>query len=68
MSTLRAASSCTALRPSASVWIQYGVVVRPGSGTVMPRPALKKRAAPGIVLAAHRQQLVVVRAHAHARR
>ena len=25
-----------------------GVVMRPGSGMVMPRPALRKRAAPGI--------------------
>ena len=49
MSTFFAASSCTALRPSAAVVIQYGAVGAAGSGMVMPRPAVKKRAAPGIV-------------------
>ena len=48
MSTFFAASSCTALRASAGVVIQYGTVVRPGSGAVMPRPAVKKRATPGM--------------------
>ena len=41
MSTLCAASSPTALRPSASLATQYGAVVRPGSGIVIPRPALR---------------------------
>src|SRR5262245_31426617 len=49
MSTFCPASSCTALRPSASVVIQCGTVMRPGSGMVIPRPALKNFAAPGIV-------------------
>jgi hypothetical protein len=49
MSTFCAASSCTTLRPSVSVSIQCGAARRPGSGIVMPRPALKNRAAPGIV-------------------
>ena len=64
MSTLCFASSSTALRPSASVVIQCGVVMRPGSGIVMPRPALKNRAAPGIVWPRIVEQLVGVRADA----
>ena len=48
MSTLFAASSSTAFRPPASLVIQYGTVVRPGSGITIPRPALRNRAAPGI--------------------
>ena len=51
MSTLLAASSRTAVRASASVVTQYGAVVRPGSGIVRPRPAVRKSAAPGIGLA-----------------
>src|SRR5438034_7152412 len=51
MSTFLAASSCTALRASAVVVTQYGAVVRPGSGAVMPRPAVKNLARPGIVCA-----------------
>ena len=45
MSTFLAAFSRTALRASAIVVTQYGAVVRPGSGAVMPRPAVKNRAA-----------------------
>ena len=48
MSTFLAASSSTAARASAAVVTQCGAIVRPGSGPVMPRPAVKKRAAPGI--------------------
>ena len=48
MSALLAAISWTALRPSASVLTQYGTSERPGSGIVMPRPAVLNNAAPGI--------------------
>ena len=48
-STFLAASSCTAFRASASVVTQYGASVRPGSGIVIPRPAVRSRAASGIV-------------------
>ena len=37
--------------PSAAVVIQYGAIVRPGSGAVIPRPAEKIRAAPGMGIA-----------------
>ena len=49
MSTFFAAFSSTALRASATVVTQYGAVVRPGSGAVIPRPAVKNLARPGIV-------------------
>ena len=49
MSTLCDAASSTAFRPSASVVTQCGAVDRPGSGIVIPRPALRNRAAPGVV-------------------
>jgi hypothetical protein len=39
------------LRASASVVIQNGTSVRPFSGAVMPRPAVKMRAMPGTVFA-----------------
>jgi hypothetical protein len=48
MSTFLAASSSTAARASAGDDTQCGAIVRPGSTPVMPRPAVKKRAAPGI--------------------
>jgi hypothetical protein len=51
MSIFFAASSCTALRASAVVVTQYGSVERPGSGAVMPRPAVKNRVRPGVVSA-----------------
>src|SRR3954470_5970604 len=51
MSTFLAALSCTARRASAVVVTQYGAVVRPGSGAVIPRPAVKNFATPGIVWA-----------------
>ena len=49
MSTFRFALSCTAARASASVDTQKGTSVRPGSGAVMPRPAVRKRAVSGMV-------------------
>jgi hypothetical protein len=45
---LLATSSSTAARASAGDETQCGAIVRPGSTPVMPRPAVKKRAAPGI--------------------
>ena len=51
MSTFFAAFSWTALRPSSGVVIQKGTSVRPFSGAVMPRPAVKRRAMPGTVFA-----------------
>lgn len=57
MSTFFAALSWTALRASAAVVTQIGAVVRPGSGPVMPRPAVKIRASPAVVCARLRRVL-----------
>src|SRR3989454_5482348 len=51
MSTFFAAISSTSFRTSASVVTQKGACERPGSGPVMPRPAVRYRATLGIVSA-----------------